>query len=217
MVDLLIVLFHTRPVPPPPSPKTPTCDIWIWTFVRSHDFPIILVSPWLLNVVFVQLYLLLVNPKTAHVTLSLFVKAPFTFILIKCLQREYTVVHWCNLLKGRKTLYSCCWMSPARPPASEGTEGLFFSFTLWLFPTFAQYSPFPFFVKKKKSPHYNAPFHTAAWVTDVSSFCVFPKILRAEMSRSIGFLMVFKLSIIQALKDVIRKTVFQKCKDRLNH
>lgn len=96
-------------------------------------------------------------------------------------------------------------MSPARPQPQRELEDYFFSFTLWLFPTFAQYSPFPFFLKKKKkSPHYNAPIHTAAWVTDVSSFGVFPKILRAEMRRGFGFLTVFKLSIIIALKDVIR-------------
>lgn len=32
---------------------------------------------------------------------------------------------WCNLLKGRKTLYSCCWMSPGRPQPQRklGTGG----------------------------------------------------------------------------------------------
>lgn len=77
-----------------------------------------------------------------------------------CSWREYTWVCWCNLLKGRKTLYSCCWMSPGRPQPQRklGTGGwrirvFFFSDFGFTFPHFFLTVPpptFPFFVKGSK-------------------------------------------------------------------
>lgn len=53
-----------------------------------------------------------------------------------CSWREKTLVCWCNLLKRRKTLYSCCWMSPGRPQSERKprTGGLRISpFVLFFF------------------------------------------------------------------------------------
>lgn len=76
-----------------------------------------------------------------------------------CSWREQTLVCWCNLLKGRKTLYSSCWMSPGRPQPQRklGTGGWrirVFFLSLWLYfsPFFPHtFSLFPLFVEGTKS------------------------------------------------------------------
>lgn len=103
-----------------------------------------------------------------------------------CSWGEWVLVCWCNLLKGRKTLYSCCWMNLVRPQPQRnlgrGARGLMLSLSVALslsnihtlgspFPTSAsQFSPDSFLCEVKGSQCERVHTETC---TDCRYSCVF--------------------------------------------